>query len=138
MRSFLQTMQDACDIFCHGPLLATLQTTVFAANDRSHFSGLGLAIGSSRRSLCTSKTFVDRPLLADSSAVLAAFNLLPGNASLDMLQAFVDKYFAAEGSDLVNHAPADFNPTPPFLATLTDPKFVCPLPPSGLTSYLWS
>ena len=59
---------DVCDIFCHGPVLAAVQTHGLFED-------------------C--KTFVDMPLLADPDVVLAAFQDLGKEPSKADLQAFV-------------------------------------------------
>ena len=88
------TAASSCSVFCQGPILQAVQ-----------LSGL----------FNDSKTFVDRPLLADPAEVLADFNATfpnPDNITHAALAAFVDQHFGDVGSDVVNCTPGDFQPKP--------------------------
>lgn len=76
-------------IFCTGPLLHAVE-----------MSGL----------FTDSKSFVDRPLLAEPDVILAEFEKLGTwpNINQKDLKDFVEQYFAPVGSDLENIIPADF------------------------------
>uniref|UniRef100_A0A7S2WW33 Trehalase n=1 Tax=Rhizochromulina marina TaxID=1034831 RepID=A0A7S2WW33_9STRA len=92
------SVERACQVFCHGPLLEAVQ-----------LSGL----------FNDSKTFPDMPLLVDPEVALAAFAAEnpQGDAALE---AFLGKYFGAEGEDIVAAEPVDWTPDPPVLASISN------------------
>ena len=81
----------------------------------------------SARLFADSKTFVDRPLLADPEEALAAFAALPalpsGVTDAAALAAFVDRYFGPAGSELEAWSPPDLvlSPLPPRIARVRNP-----------------
>jgi alpha,alpha-trehalase len=88
----------ACAVFCHGPLLETLQ--------RARLPQFGN----------DSKSFVDAPLLADPETVLAVFAGLPANPpDNSALARFARTYFGPVESDLLMWAPPDWQPSAPLL-----------------------
>ncbi|CEO95100.1 Trehalase [Plasmodiophora brassicae] len=99
MTSAIDSDPDACDVFCQGDVLRTIQ-----------LSGL----------FNVSKDFVDMPLRASPADVLAAFNALPDH-TLPTLRRFVDRYFDPPGSDIEPTVPSDFKPEPPLVSEIKDP-----------------
>jgi len=91
--------ERACQVFCTGPLLAAVQLA-YLYND--------------------SKTFVDKPLKVDPEDALVAFHKLGANPSKGTLQAFVDEYFAAVGSDVKKWTPTDYTHSPPLLSHIVN------------------
>jgi alpha,alpha-trehalase len=68
------------------------------------------------------KTFVDKPTDSDPQSVLAAFAPInTTNATEGGVLSFVDDNFGGEGLELEAEALANFNPSPPFLNSVTDP-----------------
>ena len=55
-----------------------------------------------------SKEFVDRPLSANVSEVLAAFSDIPPNETMSVLGAFVANWTLDAGSDLEQWTPEDW------------------------------
>jgi len=88
----------ACSVFCHGPILAAIQTA-------------------SPQFFNDSKTFVDMPLAVNPEVALAAFN---ANFTHEELQVFLEANFLPVGSDLVASEPKDWNVEPPFLDRITN------------------
>lgn len=72
-----------------------------------------------------SKTFVDMKLMFSPNHTLADFSELmhdtKQNPSREQLASFVGKHFEP-GNELENWMPPDFNPSPPILDTIIDPK----------------
>uniref|UniRef100_A0A8R1HK60 Trehalase n=1 Tax=Caenorhabditis japonica TaxID=281687 RepID=A0A8R1HK60_CAEJA len=74
-----------------------------------------------------SKEFVDMPLKQDPLDVYNAWIATFGNetaASLNKtdVQEFVDQYFSAAGTELIECTPDDWQEKPPKLATIADPQ----------------
>nr|CAD54509.1 trehalase [Caenorhabditis elegans] len=93
-------------IYCNGPILD-------AVNYHSLYND--------------SKEFVDMPLKDDPQIVYNAWRAKYGNQSSANLnksdvQAFVNQYFSAAGTELVVCTPDDWQEKPPKLATIADPK----------------
>ncbi|RVE45931.1 hypothetical protein evm_009404 [Chilo suppressalis] len=72
-----------------------------------------------------SKTFVDMRLIQTENETLADFSKLMHdtnkNPSREQLASFVDDHFM-EGNELLNWMPPDFDPEPPILNEIVDPK----------------
>ncbi|CAH0398061.1 unnamed protein product [Chilo suppressalis] len=72
-----------------------------------------------------SKTFVDMRLIQTENETLADFSKLMHdtnkNPSREQLTSFVDDHFM-EGNELLNWMPPDFDPEPPILNEIVDPK----------------
>jgi hypothetical protein len=96
---FATPYQEACTVYCQGPLLASVQSAMIW-ND--------------------SKTFVDMPLTIDPADVLAAFqdSFPNGQATHDQISAFVSQYFLAAGSDTQPWSPDDWMWEPAVLKPL--------------------
>ncbi|XP_063825247.1 uncharacterized protein LOC135074796 [Ostrinia nubilalis] len=96
----------ACNssIFCTGELLHTVQLA---------------------RVFPDSKTFVDLKLVQDENVTLADFTRLmqetQRNPTREQLTDFVNNHFS-EGDELMHWMPPDFDPDPPFLKQIIDPK----------------
>lgn len=74
-----------------------------------------------------SKEFVDMPMKQDPLEVYNAWIAKFGNATSASLnktdvQAFVNQYFSAAGTELVSCTPDDWQEKPPKLATILDPQ----------------
>lgn len=74
-----------------------------------------------------SKEFVDMPLKLDPLEVSNAWTAKFGNATAASLnksdvQAFVNQYFSAAGTELIACTPDDWQEKPPKLATIADPQ----------------
>ncbi|CAP39722.2 Protein CBR-TRE-3 [Caenorhabditis briggsae] len=74
-----------------------------------------------------SKEFVDMPMKQDPLEVYNAWLAKFGNSSASSLnktdvQAFVNQYFSAAGTELVACTPDDWQEKPPKLATILDPQ----------------
>jgi alpha,alpha-trehalase len=92
---------SVCSVFCAGPVLEAIQ-----------LSGL----------FNDSKTFVDMPLLAPPTTVLAAFAALDSHNSTE-LEWFLSAYFGVVGSDLVPYTPPDYMEWPPLLTRINNPAY---------------
>ncbi|CAI5452087.1 unnamed protein product [Caenorhabditis angaria] len=75
-----------------------------------------------------SKTFVDMPMKQNPQDVLNAFNLkfqnstAPEKINKTDLQTFIDQYFSAAGTELIQCVPDDWKEKPEKLATIKDPQ----------------
>ncbi|CAL2044802.1 unnamed protein product [Caenorhabditis brenneri] len=74
-----------------------------------------------------SKEFVDMPMKVDPTEVYNAWLAKFGNATAASLnrtdvQAFVNQYFSAAGTELIACTPDDWQEKPPKLATIADPQ----------------
>ncbi|EFP05449.1 CRE-TRE-3 protein [Caenorhabditis remanei] len=92
-------------IYCNGPILA-------AVNYHALYND--------------SKEFVDMPMKQDplvvSNAWYAKFgNTTAANLNKTDVQAFVNEYFSAAGTELIACTPDDWQEKPPKLATIADP-----------------
>jgi alpha,alpha-trehalase len=92
----MTTIDRACSVFCHGPILTAVQTV-----DPPIYND--------------SKTFVDMPLAIEPEEALSMFN---PNFSREELIAFLDANFLSVGSDLVVAAPPDWTEEPLFLSRI--------------------
>ncbi|CAG8639059.1 17646_t:CDS:2, partial [Cetraspora pellucida] len=91
-----------CDIpiYCSGPILEKIQLA---------------------RLFNDSKTFVDMPTKKPLEEVLEAGSKLPQNASISILQDFVNSYFSKEGQELIQTEILNFNQSPSFLEKIKQP-----------------
>ena len=69
-----------------------------------------------------SKDFVDMPMREDPEVVLAAFDALGDPDEFD-LQEFVERYFLAAGSDIVEYIPTDWKSNPKSLDKIENPAY---------------
>ncbi|CAB3398279.1 unnamed protein product [Caenorhabditis bovis] len=74
-----------------------------------------------------SKTFVDMPMKEEPKVVLEAFKAKFGASNSseinrDDLQKFIDQYFSAAGTELIQCVPADWKEKPKKLESIQDPQ----------------
>ncbi|KAJ2804823.1 hypothetical protein H4R20_002355 [Coemansia guatemalensis] len=94
--------QQVCNhpIYCNGPILERVQLSGVFDKD---------------------KTFIDMPTRKPVKEVVAAFDLLPENATKETIAMFVDDNFYPIGYDIVEAELEDWTEDPPFLRDVTDP-----------------
>ena len=102
-RSIYSAHEQACGVFCTGPILDAVQLATPPL-------------------FTDSKSFVDMPLLVDPAIARAAFDALPREVgsfhpTRATLQTFLNAFFGAPGSDLILHTPIDWKKTPPHALT---------------------
>lgn len=90
----VDTIDQACSIYCTGDILTTIQLSGIY-ND--------------------SKTFPDMPMKFDPDVVQASFNNIVDKHDINQLRQFLNENFDEAGSDLMPYSPPDLQEHPAFL-----------------------
>jgi hypothetical protein len=96
-----ENIQRACTIYCHGPVLETIQMSGIY-ND--------------------SKTFTDMPMKYDPEDVMANFTALPNHHNTTLIQFLNDNFYPV-GSDVEDWTPPDYVTNPPFLSIISNSSY---------------